>query len=146
MRATSTGSSGESECVLDPACASAVSLTHRRVTFSCGGDALYPTWYDSTGSQYNAGTWAGTTWDDGVEFCANQGNELDGDPWELCPYETYCPNGGGQEPIGGRKSGDKWSPISDSPNKWVQVGAWAGSNANTCLGHDEIANGVHGDP
>ena len=89
MRATSTGSSGESECVLDPACASAVSLTHRRVTFSCGGDALYPKWYDSTGSQYNAGTWAGTTWDDGVEFCANQGNELDGDPWELCPYETY---------------------------------------------------------
>ena len=63
-----------------------------------------------------------------------------------CTDETYCPDGGGQEPIGGRKSGDKWSPISDSPNKWVQVGAWAGSNANTCLGHDEIANGVHGDP
>ena len=92
MRATSTGSSGESECVLDPACqcVESCSLANaKRVTCSCGGQAEQPTWYDSTGSQYNAGTWAGTTWDDGVEFCANQGNELDGDPWELCPYETY---------------------------------------------------------
>ena len=63
-----------------------------------------------------------------------------------CTDEIYCPDGGGQPPVGGTKPGDKWSPMADGTNRWVQVGMWAGSAQNTCLGHHEIANGVHGDP
>ena len=63
---------------------------------------------------------------------------------ELCPYEIYCPDGGGSPPLGGTKAGDKWSPMSDGTNRWVQVGTWGGNAVNTCLGHHEIAGGVHG--
>jgi hypothetical protein len=65
---------------------------------------------------------------------------------EMCPYKTYCPEGGGSPPIGGTKPGDMWSPMSDGPNRWVQVGMWSGQASNTCLGHHQIAGGVHGDP
>ena len=65
---------------------------------------------------------------------------------ELCPYEIYCPDGGGSPPLGGTKAGDKWSPMSDGTNRLVQVGTWGGNAVNTCLGHHEIAGGVHGDP
>ena len=65
---------------------------------------------------------------------------------ELCPYQIYCPDGGGSPPLGGTKAGDKWSPMSDATNRWVQVGTWGGNAVNTCLGHHEIAGGVHGDP
>lgn len=51
----------------------------------------------------------------GVDFCIAQS-------MELCPYSVYCPDGGGNPPIGGTKGGDKWSPMSDGVNRWVQVG------------------------
>eukprot|EP01050_Picozoa_sp_SAG11_P023717 SAG11_NODE_4846_length_1748_cov_1.875682_2_plen_169_part_00 len=43
---------------------------------------------------------------------------------------------------------DMWSPTSDRENMWVQVGVWSGESdpTTTCLGHHEIAGGVHGDP
>ena len=100
----------------------------------CGGSAD-PLWFDDSSDT----PWAGTTWGSGVDYCIDQG-------MELCPYEIYCPDGGASPPLGGTKPGDKWSPTSDRSNMWVQVGVWAGSATNTCLGHHEIANGVHGDP
>jgi hypothetical protein len=93
-----------------------------------------PAWFDA-----NEPSWTGTTWGAGVDFCIAQGKEL-------CPYEVICPEGGGSPPVGGTKSGDKWSPMSDGANRWVQVGVWNGDATNTCLGHHEIAGGVHGDP
>jgi hypothetical protein len=45
-------------------------------------------------------------------------------------------------PLGGMKRGDEWAPMADEPNRWVQVGLWGGSGANTCLAHDEVANGM----
>ncbi len=61
---------------------------------------------------------------------------------ELCSYADYCPDGGGMPPRGGVKRGDEWAPMADEPNRWVQVGVWGGSGANTCLAHDEVANGM----
>lgn len=61
---------------------------------------------------------------------------------ELCSYADYCPDGGGMPPLGGMKRGDEWAPMADEPNRWVQVGLWGGSGANTCLAHDEVANGM----
>ena len=55
-------------------------------------------------------------------------------------------DGGASPPLGGTKSGDMWSPVSDRDNQWVQVGVWGGDPATTCLGHHEIAGGIHGDP
>ena len=117
-----------------------------------------PTWFDE-----NADPNALATWGHAVDFCAAVGGEL-------CTYATYCPQGGGNPPIGGVKRGDEWAPFADEPNRWVQVGApppvlpaltvadcplryrahqvgtWGGDTANTCLGHDEISGGAHGDP
>ena len=105
----------------------------------CCGEAGQPTWFDDEGSQYNAATWQGTTWGSGVTFCDNQG-------MELCPYAIYCPDGGASSPIGGTKGGDMWAPVSDRANQWVQVGVWGSDAVTTCLGHHEIAGGIHGDP
>ena len=101
----------------------------------CCGSTIDPVWFDDSSDP----PWDGTTWGASIDYCNGQG-------MELCPYEIYCPDGGASPPIGGTKNGDKWSPMSDAENKWVQVGVWAGSATNTCLGHHEIANGVHGDP
>ena len=105
----------------------------------CCGEAGQPTWFDDEGSQYNAATWQGTTWGSGITFCDNQG-------MELCPYAIYCPDGGASSPVGGTKGGDMWAPVSDRSNQWVQVGVWGGDATTTCLGHHEIAGGIHGDP
>ena len=99
----------------------------------CGGNAE-PAWFDGSDP-----AWTGTTWGAGVDFCNAQN-------MELCPYEIYCPDGPANPPLGGTKPGDMWSPMSDGTNRWVQVGVWAGNAGNTCLGHHEIAGGVHGDP
>ena len=93
-----------------------------------------PTWFDE-----NADPSALATWGHAVDFCAAVGGEL-------CTYATYCPQGGGNPPIGGVKRGDEWAPFADEPNRWVQVGTWGGDTASTCLGHDEISGGAHGDP
>ena len=70
-----------------------------------------PTWFDE-----NADPNALATWGHAVDFCAAVGGEL-------CTYATYCPQGGGNPPIGGVKRGDEWAPFADEPNRWVQVGA-----------------------
>ena len=76
--------------------------------------------------------------------------------------------------IGPHGEGDFWSPVSDRPNQWVQLGVWGhcpstGSGKrkctsfgqtkqtqmfqgahkgqqNTCLGHHEVNNGANKDP
>lgn len=83
--------------------------------------------------------WGGSTWGAATQFC-------DAQRMELCPVDAYCPNGVGQPPVGGTKTGDKWSPVSDAENRWVQVGVWSGDPTTTCQGHHEIAQGVHGNP
>eukprot|EP01050_Picozoa_sp_SAG11_P010571 SAG11_NODE_1065_length_5989_cov_103.088285_4_plen_367_part_00 len=94
-------------------------------------------------SDESAPAWDGSTWGHAVDYCATQ----PGGAMELCPYAVYCPDGGGNPPLGGAaKDGDMWSPTSDRANMWVQVGVWSGDPTTTCLGHHEIAGGVHGDP
>jgi len=85
------------------------------------------------------------TWGASVDWCVAQGAA------DLCPYEVYCPDGGGAPPFRGRRVGgtgdDQWAPFSgDGTNRWVQTGIWGGDPANTCLGHHQIADGIHGDP
>ena len=63
-----------------------------------------------------------------------------------CTDSVYCPDGGGQDPFGGTKDGDKWAPMADAPNRWVQVGTWGSDATNTCLGHHQVAGGQFGDP
>jgi len=98
-------------------------------------------WMDSERS-YNS--WAGA-----VEFCVAQssGAALA----DLCPYDTYCPDGPGSPPYKGRRQGgtgdDQWAPYGgDGDNRWVQTGIWGGDPGNTCMGHHQIAGGVHGNP
>ena len=83
--------------------------------------------------------WGGSSWGAADQFC-------DAQRMELCPVDAYCPNGVGQAPVGGVKAGDKWSAVSDGENRWVQIGAWGGDPSTTCMGHHEIAEGVHGNP
>jgi hypothetical protein len=100
----------------------------------CGGtDESAPMWFDESSEP----SFVSTTWGKAVEYCTAKDREL-------CPYSVYCPAGGGSPPLGGTKSGDKWSPMADGANRWVQVGIWGGSASNTCLGHHQIAGGVHG--
>ena len=72
----------------------------------CCGGVVEPAWFDGD---------YGATWGAGSDFCTDQ-------EMSLCPYSTYCPDGGGSSPLGGTKDGDKWSPFSDGANRWVQVG------------------------
>jgi hypothetical protein len=130
-----TGSDQAADCI---ACAAGkyVGTTGSDELADCidcaaGSFAVASDWFDGTTSP----AWAlgtGPTWTDAVNFCVDMNKEL-------CPYSVYCPNGGGSPPFGGTKPGDKWSPMSDAPNRLVQVGLWGGSAANTCLGHHEIA-------
>ena len=53
----------------------------------------------------------------GVAYCRTQGKSL-------CPRSSYCLQGPGAPPAGGRRSGDQWAPTSDGDNTWVQVGTW----------------------
>jgi hypothetical protein len=92
-------------------------------------------WFD----EKSAIPWTGKTHAAAGHYCRAQG-------MELCTYSAYCPMGPGRPPVGGRKTGDRWSPVSDRPNQWVQVGTWGGNSVNTCMGHHEIVGGKYGDP
>eukprot|EP01043_Picozoa_sp_COSAG02_P057026 COSAG02_NODE_6857_length_3324_cov_17.657674_2_plen_808_part_01 len=106
----------------------------RQPTSEAGGVPTESTWYD-----LNAEPTPIVTWGKGVDYCFLQG-------MELCRYASYCPDGSGQPPVGGTKIGDEWAPVSDQPNRWVQVGSWGGDESHTCVTHDELQGGVHGDP
>ena len=80
----------------------------------CGnGPPNSPTWFDDSSDP----VYDGASWGEGVDFCSAQS-------MELCTYMSYCPEGGGSPPLGGTKGGDKWSPVGDRTNMWVQVGVW----------------------
>lgn len=53
----------------------------------------------------------------------------------LGTYAEYCPDGPGKPPVGGLKSGDKWSPTFTGSNNWVNVGlptGGAGRASDAC--------------
>jgi hypothetical protein len=92
----------------------------------CCGEPQSPTWFDDSTASVDDVPWGGTTWEQGVAYCSGEGQSVysqQGDishargAMELCPYRIYCPDGGGNPPVGGRKVGDKWSPMSDGENK-----------------------------
>eukprot|EP01047_Picozoa_sp_COSAG01_P002039 COSAG01_NODE_51_length_31472_cov_106.607083_3_plen_4163_part_00 len=112
-----------------PLCFKDVSLTvpcskQTAITFQSGSGKTAAKWYDRRDS-------TNVTWNDATAYCSQRNQEL-------CPYAAYCPNGGGTLPIGGRKHGVAWSPVSDRLNQWVQVGSWGSSADNTCRGHHEV--------
>jgi len=75
-------------------------------------------WRDFSGKFYDAA----------VETCAAHGERL-------CSFAEYCPNGPGADVwdvrgAGSMASGDKWAPIADLANDWVQV-----ADARKCQRH-----------
>lgn len=72
--------------------------------------------------------WSGSTYHAAEIFCAGQASGTDDNgvlyTGTLCSYEDYCPNGARDLPFGGatKASTVQWSPMSDFPNEWVQVG------------------------
>ena len=80
-----------------------------------------------------------TSWSSAVAHCKSQQKDL-------CQYERVCPQGAGHPPTGGLRSGDQWVPVAGSPNSWVQAGTWGGSQANSCVRHEQIAAGKYGKP
>jgi len=73
--------------------------------------AYEPLWFDRSQG------WTGTTYLEGIHFCARQDSRVP------CPYQAVCPVGKkeGVLPLGDVKEGVSWAPIIDSPNAWVQV-------------------------
>lgn len=93
-------------------------------TFDTNAAKYIPNWFDRS-------AWKGTSYSDGIEFCAGRG-------WVLCPYEAYCPLGPGAHLYGGVRNADSmWAPLIDIPNGWVQVGS-----VDTC----ELYNALHPHP
>ena len=74
----------------------------------------------STTQTVGSQTWfeigsAMTTYSSGLQHCASSS-------MVLCCYRDYCPDGQGQPPVGGSRSGDEWAPTRDEENWWVQTG------------------------
>ena len=80
----------------------------------------------TSGFQDASGAFTG--WGGAVDYCISQGAS------GVCPLATYCPNGPGGEPAGGRRRGDQWAPYlaPGRVNKWVQVGTMGNDPTNTC--------------
>jgi len=95
----------------------------------------------TTGFEDASGSFTG--WGAAVDYCIAQGTS------GVCPLATYCPNGPGGEPAGGRRSGDQWSPYiaPGRVNRWVQVGTMGGDPANTCDpdGPAAVGDTIHSD-
>lgn len=60
------------------------------------------------------------TYEDGMEVCLKENRRL-------CSSGEVC--AGGSVPLGGVLDGDKWAPVSNSYNEWVQIGKDNVSNA-----------------
>jgi len=80
------------------------------------GALFHPKWFGPDSS------WQGTTYEDGVDFCAGEG-------MVVCPYGAYCPDGPHNPPYMGIQGGENemlWAPmeLSDGAvtNSWVSVG------------------------
>jgi hypothetical protein len=99
-----------------------------------------------TNIEVTQGTWFGVSdgWEggsriDAIKFCYNKGEDADGIPLMLCPYEAYCPNGpsqsisSGNTYIGINESFEQWAPTLSKPNHWVLVGSRGDNDATTCL-------------
>ena len=84
----------------------------------------------------------GSGWGQAVDYCILQGAE------GLCPLSTYCPDGPGAQPFGGRRTGNQWAPYmaAGKTNKWVQVGTFSSDLRNTCMNHNALLGSVFDDP
>jgi hypothetical protein len=68
-----------------------------------------------------------------TQMCKKQGKRL-------CDKEEYCEKG---KPLRGQLKGDRWAPVGNTYNDWVQVGAWAGSKTGAnCMTHRECCTSV----
>ena len=78
------------------------------------------------------------TYDKAVEFCDNNG-------MSLCSRDQYCNGGQGgtlfgtESEQGGMQSGDKWAPVSDNYNSWIETGTGAHTQ---CWTHTELGFGA----
>ncbi|KAL7550772.1 hypothetical protein ACHAWF_013996 [Thalassiosira exigua] len=73
-------------------------------------DTYEPRWFN------RANGWMGQTYMDAFSFCSDFNGYLP------CTYDALCPLGSGQAPLGGYRESGAWVPISDGPNRWVNVG------------------------
>lgn len=98
--------------------------------YCCGGEPLIIRNLTKVGSSY------AMTWADTKQVCVGNGMTLSN-------YESLCPRGAGQPPIGGQISMDSWGPLAgEGDNQWVQFGnRWP-----VCNRHTEINGGVYGRP
>ena len=79
------------------------------------------------------------TYDRAVEFCQNNG-------MKLCSRAQYCKGGKGGVLLSGAGymgHGDKWAPVSDGDNTWIQTGnggRWSMLHEQ-CWTHSELGHG-----
>lgn len=85
--------------------------------------------------KYHSSVWYSNpadTYDGSRQFCQERG-------MDLCPAAIMCPNGPGNAPDGGRRDGDRWVPVLDEDNMWLQVGSWYNDDpAQTCRSHEDV--------
>ena len=77
------------------------------------------------------------TYNRAVSFCEK--NAL-----QLCSREQYCEGGKGGTLLAGAGDmavGDKWAPVRDSDNTWIQTGDGGGHGHKRCWTHDEQGYG-----
>ena len=81
------------------------------------------------------------TYQKAQKFCTNNG-------MELCSRAQYCIGGKGGRLFGSKAdwgemaSGDKWAPVSDNTNSWVETGTAAAHKQ--CWTHTEVGHGRPG--
>ncbi|KAL3823016.1 hypothetical protein ACHAXA_005204 [Cyclostephanos tholiformis] len=90
-----------------------------------------PKWYDRSSG------WDGRTYDEASAFCIREHPSGIG---ALCPFSVVCPIGPRRIPYGGVEvdhnatSLIQWTPLANSPNDWVMVGA----GNDVCMTHVEL--------
>eukprot|EP01043_Picozoa_sp_COSAG02_P050497 COSAG02_NODE_5195_length_4551_cov_1.826370_4_plen_454_part_00 len=120
-----------------------ITAEHAACLFDQGVQALPHPGGATTGFQDGSGAFTG--WGAAVDYCISQGTS------GVCPLATYCPNGAGGDPAGGRRRGDQWAPYlaPGRINSWVQVGTMGDDPDLTCDPNGPQSRGdntIHSDP
>lgn len=93
---------------------------------------LNPIWLDEHHG------WNGGSHEDANKFCQELDNR------KLCPYSAYCPNGPGQQALGGHNSDFnaeeemQWAPVYGEQSHWVLLNQKYGNSSTTCMDHMEL--------
>jgi hypothetical protein len=78
---------------------------------------------------------SGKSYYEASEICKKGGKRIC-DAEEVCNLRTDIP-------IRGQLKGDRWAPVGDRYNDWIQVGAWAGSKTGkSCMTHTGCCHSV----